>query len=84
MSALTWEQKLAALNALSECSLKMRKPGDWYVSQSVEVKQTEGDGVLVGSYGGTTPQEAVEEHWNALTEDGFMWVDLTTLAWGAR
>jgi hypothetical protein len=28
---MTWEQKLLAMQALTEVSLKMRKPGDWYV-----------------------------------------------------
>lgn len=64
---MDWQQKLAALNALSECSLKMRKPGDWYVSQRVTVKR---GSVLVGEYGnGVTPEEAVNDHWNQLAED---------------
>src|SRR3990167_1741808 len=30
--AVTWEQKLAALKSLTETHLKMREPGNWYVS----------------------------------------------------
>jgi hypothetical protein len=62
---MNWEQKLQALNALAQCKLIMRKPGDWYVSQSVEVK----DGnILCGSYGnGETPDVAVDDHWQVLT-----------------
>lgn len=62
-----WEVKLKALNALSECSLKMRGPGDWYVSQNVEIKDKH---VLKGDYGnGLDPESAVEDHWKRLTED---------------
>jgi hypothetical protein len=61
---MTYEEKLAALDALADCSLKMRKPGDWYVSQDVSIK----DGsILVSSYGnGSTPVEAVENHWEEI------------------
>lgn len=65
---MDWEQKLQALNALSECKLVMRKPGDWYVDQGTSIKE-HGGCVLRGSYGnGRTPQEAVEQHWQELTE----------------
>lgn len=64
---MNWEQKLHALNALAECRLIMREPGDWYVSQHTEVKK-EGDSVLQGKYGnGRSPEEAVINHWNELT-----------------
>lgn len=63
---MNWEQKLAALNAISECRLLMRKPGDWYVSQSVERKEGH---MLASAYGnGATPQEAVENHWTEVAE----------------
>ena len=63
---MNYEEKLEALNALAECSLKMRKPGDWYVSQSVEVKN---GGMLEGRYGnGETPELAIHNHWSELTE----------------
>lgn len=61
---MNYEQKFAALNALAECSLKMRKPGDWYVLQRSELKD---GGMLIGSYGnGSTPEDAIEDHWNKL------------------
>lgn len=62
---MTWEQKLAALNAIVECTLKMRRPGDWYVEQSVDIK----DGsILRGEYGnGNSPETAVLDHWERLT-----------------
>jgi len=65
---MTWQQKLAALQCLGDCSLKMREPGDWYVSQSrVEVG---GDGMLAGSYGnGETPVVAVTDHWRVLVDE---------------
>lgn len=63
---LDYEQKLQALNAIAECSVKMRKPGDWYVCQGVEIKR---GGCLVGEYGnGRTPIEAILNHWKTLTE----------------
>lgn len=62
---MDWEQKLQALNVVAECVLKMRKPGDWFVSQPIDVKQ---QSILVGMYGnGATPQAAVEDHWTQLT-----------------
>jgi hypothetical protein len=67
---MTWEQKFAAINAIAEASLKMRKPGDWYVSQNVEVKETRGSSVIVSRFGnGTTPEDAVEDHFNSLTAE---------------
>jgi hypothetical protein len=61
---MNWEQKFAALNALKECSLKMRGPGDWYVSQSAELKE---GGMLRSAFGnGKTPEDAVLNHWNEL------------------
>lgn len=61
---LDWQQKAAALAALAELSIKCRKAGDWYVSQNVEIKD---NSVLRGEYGnGSTPQEAIEDHWQRL------------------
>lgn len=58
---MDWQQKAAALDALAELTIKFRKPNDWYVSQRVDVKD---NAILRGEYGnGTTPQEAVEDHW---------------------
>lgn len=67
---LTWEQKLEALQALIEypdnVKVGMRKAGDWYCSvRGVEVKR---ENILEGRSGnGTTPQEAVENCFLALT-----------------
>lgn len=59
---MTWEQKLSALQAIAECYLRMRKPGDWYVSHKVSIG---GDGFLRTEYGnGKTPEEAVNNHWD--------------------
>lgn len=65
LSTATWEQRLAALQALTECSLRMREPGNWYVETSLEI----GDGsILSSAYGnGKTPQEAVEKTWTNVT-----------------
>jgi hypothetical protein len=64
---MNWEEKFAALCALTETSLKMREPGDWYVSASS--RDVGGDGFLTGVYGnGRTPQEAVEDDWMQLAE----------------
>src|SRR3990167_8513124 len=64
---MTWEQKLAAFQALTEHSLRMRAPGDWYVEGSVEVKE---GCILAGTYGnGRTPEAAVEDHWRQLVEE---------------
>lgn len=62
---MEWETKLAALNALSECSLKMRKPGDWYVSQSIEIKDKSVLRSVCGN--GVTPAKAVDNHWDQVT-----------------
>lgn len=61
---MDWQQKLAAIQAFAgsyDTSLKMRAPGDWYVACAMSIGDA---GLLSGKYGnGTTPQEAVEEHW---------------------
>lgn len=64
---MTWEQMFEACKALeANICLRMRQPGDWYVEQSIEIK----DGPFLGSIfgNGTMPQEAVEDHWRKLTE----------------
>ena len=62
-----WEQKFKALNILEPCALKMRGPGEWYVLQSIEIK-TGHRMSCVGAMG-TTPQDAVEAYWTAITDD---------------
>ena len=67
MGRMTWQEKAAALDALAEIQVMIRKPGDWYVSQRVEIKD---DGVLISSYGnGVTPEEAIENHWRELVDE---------------
>lgn len=62
---MDWETKLAALNALSECSLHMRASQDWYVSQRVDIKDK---GILKSVCGnGPTPAKAIEDHWRQVT-----------------
>lgn len=62
---MTWEEKLAACQALAECHLRMRKPGDWYVSHRADVAT---GCMLEGRFGnGNDPREAVENHWCELT-----------------
>lgn len=64
---MTWEEKLEALQALAETSLRMRSPGDWYVSTHTEILEGH---ILRGAYGnGATPQEAVEDHWRIYTTE---------------
>jgi len=65
---MTWEQKFAALCALDgEAKLAMRKPGDWYVANRIDIG---GDGFLVSASGnGASPQYAVEALWSELTEN---------------
>lgn len=78
MNTMTWEQKLAALQVLCDTSLRMRKPGDWYVS--ARGRNVGGDGLLRGAYGnGPTPEAAVTDDWRQLAEmlpsDRFIVVD---------
>jgi len=65
---MTWEEKLAACKSLGDCALRMRKPGDWYVSWNVETVEQGHPGMLAGRYGnGASPQLAVEDHWAKIT-----------------
>lgn len=66
LATATWQDRFAAIQVLGDASVRMRKPGDWYVSQTgVEI----GDGRLLSSVGGDgrTPDEAIETHWRNLT-----------------
>lgn len=62
----TWEDRLAALQALSDASLRMRKPGDWYVSMS-QTSISDGFMLSSGAGNGSTPAEAVEDIWQRYT-----------------
>lgn len=64
---MTWEQKLQALQALTDTSLRMRKPGDWYVC-AVGRSVKEG-AFLKGEYGnGISPESAVEDDFKKVAE----------------
>jgi hypothetical protein len=66
---MTWEEKLSALQVLCDTSLRMRKPGDWYVSATGREIGGDDTGMLTGLYGnGPTPQAAVEDDWKQMTE----------------
>lgn len=72
---MNWKEKMDALTALDDSiALRYRETdfiGDrklepWYVSQSVEIKR---GGILKSVSGnGETVEEAIESHWQQLTE----------------
>ncbi len=65
---MTWEDRIQAMQSLGELTLRMRKPGDWYVNHS-GVERAEGCLLCGGCVtGAKTPQEATEQHWKWLTE----------------
>jgi hypothetical protein len=67
MNDATWEQKLEAMAGLGEASLKMAKPGTWYVDQpGVDIKASTRDGKAL-DLTGETPEKAVVARWAALT-----------------
>lgn len=67
MSEMSWQEKFAAINALGEASLMMRKPGDWYVNQPRVETKDEGSSVIGCDYGnGATPEDAVVDHWERI------------------
>lgn len=68
---MTWEQKLQAAQSIGECSLKMRVPGNWYVSQSGVERKEGGCLSSGGGCNGATPEVAVDEFWNWLSDPKF-------------
>ncbi len=67
---MTWEQKFAALCSIADTSLKMRKPGDWYVSANGREISINNGYFLSGEYGeGKSPQEAIENDFKKLAEN---------------
>ena len=63
---MTWEQKFAAINRLAPAQLVMSKPGRWRVEHSgVETVEGSKQRYVIGR--GTSPQAAVEDHWERLT-----------------
>lgn len=63
---MTWEEKFAAINRLAPASLVMSKPGRWRVSQP-DVELMLGSMLRYVNGRGTTPQQAIENHWDRLT-----------------
>ena len=70
---MNYEEKLAAIKLLnSSASVKMRSPGDWYLSHSLRIL-TSSDTYKCPTTSSRGPQEAIEEAWDQLTdglEDG--------------
>ncbi len=65
---LTWEQKFAAIQGLgpSAC-LRMRGDGSWYVADDhIEIKR--GATLTSACQAGSSPEKAVNECWQQLTD----------------
>jgi len=57
-----------ALNALSEISIRLDVNDQWYVSQSVDIKDDNESQILRGVCGrGDNTIDAIDNHWRALT-----------------
>lgn len=64
---MTYEQKLAALKALTPTHLEMREPGNWYVSAYARECRLNTHG-LIGHYGnGKTPEDAINDDWEQIS-----------------
>ena len=67
---LTTDQKWDAITAFDP-SARVEHRGnlhDWFIADGMHIG--DGSGVIVGTYGnGTTPQEAVDEHWRIYVEE---------------
>lgn len=67
---MTWEMKFSAIASLDPygVALKIRRPGDWYISGGIETT-SDRSAMLSGVGGnGETPEKAVEAMWSALME----------------
>lgn len=88
---MTWEEKIMAMRALGgDVCLRMRKPGDWYVSDQIEAVERE-IFLAWSTQRAPTPEQAVHEAWDAYTAPnvivkckgrysrwaGYMWQDIT-------
>ena len=71
---MNWEEKLLKLRELSPmATVRWRGPNSWYVSAGMHKKEGQ---IIVGAYGnGTTPEEAVENHWDIYSH-GVGYLDL--------
>jgi len=68
---MNWEQKFQALMAICpEVSLKMRKPGDWFVSIPW-VSRREGSVLSSGCDSAKSPEEAVAQRFEWATNPKF-------------
>ena len=65
---MNWEEKLDALNSLSNCTLEMQSVGTWGVHQDIMVGN--GTGTCESVFGvGETPEYAVLDHWKQAVEN---------------
>lgn len=70
---LNFDQKSEALASLAPLEIRYREEENrighsapWYVNHDVEVKN---GSMLTGTYGnGSSPAEAIEDHWHVLTD----------------
>lgn len=59
---MTWEEKFMAIDAISPApSLRMRKPGEWYIHTDIDRKQ--GSILSGGLIMAASPEGAVEQWW---------------------
>lgn len=69
---MNWQQKLQALQQLTDTYLRMRSPGDWYISAAYRDVSRD-DGIFLNSSSssgrGRTPKEAVENDWRKLVTE---------------
>ena len=67
---MDWQQKAAAIQALAgwqNFALKMRGPENWYVQHS-GLEQKEGGLLSDGPQHGKTPEDAVNQCWDWMTD----------------
>lgn len=57
---LTRDEMMAALKSIGETSLLMRRPGDWYVHCTAELRDPPGFLTSPTQTGCATPEEAIE------------------------
>jgi hypothetical protein len=68
---MNWEQKVAALMALSsDVSIRMRAPGNWYISVR-GVERKEGAMLSSGCVSEALPDKAVEAYWEWATDERY-------------
>lgn len=67
---LTWEEKLLAIKALDlDVSLRMKTPGEWYVSMpGISIKKPSVSESATDPTARSTPEEAVEHAFTRITD----------------